>query len=771
MRTFFTYFLYNTLLLAASPLLFAYFLRRALRDPRYWRHAGERLGKIPPQFRRTAHGAIWLHAVSVGEVLSAVALIRALRENEPNAPVFVSTTTLAGRSMAEEKLAGLADGVFFAPFDFRFAVKRVLSTLRPSLLIVMETEIWPNLYRETRLTGCSLAVVNGRISDRAMPRYRSWRWFFRSILEQPQDLYVQSAQDQQRYLELGAPAARVRLAGNLKFDFEPNAKPLATPLSRFLMELSPSETWIAASTMPPLEPGDIDEDDAVIKAFQELAPQHPGLLLILAPRRPERFDLAAAKLEAARVPFVRRSNLPSSLELPGVLLLDTMGELAATFAVADVVFVGGSLAHRGGHNIIEPACFGKAIITGPNNQNFAAIHREFAANRAVEVVAEPQALAPAVHELLVNLTARRDMGRRAQVVAESKRGVARRLASALAELRGRSVPRSPQPLISRILLGPLAALWAAGARKAKPGAARLQTPVVSIGGITMGGAGKTPFAIWLSEQLCLRKHRAAILTRGYGRRTPHEIVFVARGMSAPVDLTGDEAQIFVRRMCADIGIGSDRHTTGQLVERETNPDVFVLDDGFQHRKLARDVDIVLIDALDPFGGGSVFPLGRLREPLHKVVHASMFVLTRVEPGRPTIGIREELARINPSAPVFESRVDVRGWKGHTPSGAVAAFCGLGNALTFWETLESLGLEIRYRWSFDDHHRYSPTDLRRLRYWARKLGLDCIVTTEKDVMNLPDGAEEVLRPLKLCWLEISVAVDRPEELMSQVLSQL
>ena len=187
-------------------------------------------------------------------------------------PIYVSTTTLAGRATADQKLAGLADGVFFAPLDYRSMVRRVLRRLRPALVVVLETEIWPNLYRESKRAGASLMIVNGRISDRALPRYRRWRGFFRHVLCWPDAILAQSEEDARRFVIAGAPPDRVRVAGNLKYDFTPPASGIAPEIARFLDRIGPREIWIAASTMAPMTAGDVDEDDAVLAAFPRAKP-------------------------------------------------------------------------------------------------------------------------------------------------------------------------------------------------------------------------------------------------------------------------------------------------------------------------------------------------------------------------------------------------------------------------------------------------------------------------------------------------------------------
>ena len=724
---------------------------------------------------QTPAGAIWLHAVSVGEVLSSVELLRRLRERLPRAPLYVSTTTLAGRAIAEQKLAGLADGVFFAPLDYCFAVRRVLRALRPRALVVLETEIWPNLYREARRAGCALLIVNARISDRAEPRYRRARALFRQALALPQAILAQDEISCRRFLALGAPPETTRVAGNLKYDFRPGAAEPPREVRELLDRIRPDEIWIAASTMPPAAAGDPDEDEVVLEAFRRLAPKHPRLLLILVPRKPERFDTSAEMLARAGVPFLRRSALApgAALPLPGVLLLDSMGELNSLFSAADVVFMGGSLARRGGHNILEPAFFRRAIVVGPHMENFAAIAERFAAAEAVRGIRTGEELAGAIHSLLVDPSARAALGERAYELARSEGGATARAVDAIEAHYWRALPRAVPP--ARRLLAPLSRLWIAGGRlKRRRDLARrvrLATPVISIGGITAGGAGKSPLVLWLAKRLYEAGCRPAILTRGYRRRSPERRTIVAPGETPPASQTGDEAQAFVRAGFAPLGIGADRAGAGRVLEERFHPGVFLLDDGFQHARLERTLDIVALDALDPFGGGAAIPVGRLREPLEALARAQIIVLTHVEPGQRTDGILEAVRRYNPEAPVFTSRLAPERWEPAPPPAAAAAFCGLGNPASFWQTLDAMGLRPLLRRAFSDHHRYTADELRRLALDARAAGAEALLTTEKDFANLPEGWRQAVHPLTVCRLHIRMEVDRAGEFEAAVLAVL
>jgi tetraacyldisaccharide 4'-kinase len=759
------YFLYNLALLLAAPAISLYFLVRVRKDRRYARAFSERLGKLPFSPEVTPAAPIWLHAVSVGEVLSAVEVIRRLRAQYPAAPVYVSVTTVAGHELGEQKLHGLCAGLFYAPIDYRWCVRRVLRRLRPALVVILETEIWPNLYREVKRTDAALVIVNARISDRALPQYRRFRWFFRGALSWPDSIFAQSGRDRERFIAAGATPARIEVAGNLKYDFTPDSSRVAD-ISEFIRRAGADEVWIAASTMPPADASDLDEDEAVIAAFRELIPDHGRLLLILVPRRPERFDVAAAKLEAAGLPFARRSRLDAGtrLELPGVLLLDTIGELSRTFVEADVVFMGGSLARRGGHNLLEPAFYSKPVIAGPHMENFADIAAEFRSAGAMVEIGSARELAKAVHDALAHPAARERIGTAARRLAEAKRGVADSVVARLLELYFRSVPSRPGPAV----LAACSALWATGTRldrrRKMAGQRRLSKRVISIGNITTGGSGKTPVAQWLADALAGRGLRPAILTRGYRRRTPEANAVMPAGAQVPTDLTGDEAQIYLRNGAADLGIGTDRFAVGRIVEDRLDPDVFVLDDGFQHWLLHRDVDVVLIDALDPFGGCRLIPEGRLREPLESLSRADVFVITRCDPCVRTDAIESILRAHNERAPIFRSRIVPKRWV-DVASGAgfdiaerkftsVAAFCGLANPSSFWRTLDALGVAAPLRWDFSDHHVYCPAELRRLAAHAVVMGGDALVTTEKDAMNLPAIACD----LRVYYLEIGVEMD-------------
>ncbi len=296
--------------------------------------------------------------------------------------------------------------------------------------------------------------------------------------------------------------------------------------------------------------------------------------------------------------------------------------------------------------------------------------------------------------------------------------------------------------------------------------------MISVGGLAVGGSGKTPLVLWLAERLKERGTQPAILTRGYRRRAAEPHTVIAPGERAPAERTGDEAQIYVRAAVGPLGIGADRAAVGRLIEERFAPEVFLLDDGFQHWRLARSLDIVVLDALDPFGGGAPIPLGRLRESLAALARADAIVVTRTAPGESIAAIEARVRKYNAKAPVFQSRVAARGWRDAAGEAVslpprVAAFCGLGNPDSFWRTLRELSVAPVWRRAFGDHHRYTRQELAGMAAEARAAGAEALVTTEKDAANLGAGWREALDGLAVLWLEIGIEIDQAEALVNLV----
>jgi 3-deoxy-D-manno-octulosonic-acid transferase len=494
----------------------------------------------------------------------------------------------------------------------------------------------------------------------------------------------------------------------------------------------------------------------------------PGWKLILAPRKPDRFDEAAHLIDRRGLLFSRRSKGESGGD---ILLLDTIGELSGLFPLADAVFMGGSLADRGGHNILEPAFFAKPIVVGPHMENFREIAEEFRKAGAFIEITAPAELA----EATLRAAADPALGLRAQACAESNRGAVDRALHEIAAVYDSAVPRYRRSLPGCLWLWPFAQLWRLFRRRPTRVQIALGVPVTSVGNITVGGTGKTPLVLYIARYLKSIGHRPGILMRGHGRSSPHKELALEPSAEASVVHTGDEAQIFLRSGIAPVGVGADRISTGRLLREKYSVDALILDDGFQGLRLARDRDIVLIDAMNPFGNEALVPLGRLREPMSALRRASAFVITRAECNRPTAGIERRLRDCNPDAPIFRSRIVPQEWVdefsgGTYPAGALPykkslAFCGLGNPESFWKTLEQLGIQPQEKLEYDDHHRYTGRELQRMGLLVKALGLDALITTEKDVVNLCESAAATVAPAKILWLKIGIEIDREAEFLA------
>ncbi len=380
------YLFYRVLLAMGFALALPYYLWKGRGTGKYLRTFRERMGRFAAPAPAVVPGGIWIHAVSVGEVLAARPLVAALRERFPGRSVFVSTTTVTGNAVAQKSLRDV-EALFYAPFDFTGPVQRVLDRLQPALLVLVETEIWPNLIHEARRRGTRIALVNGRISPRSFPRYRLVRSLLRRVLAEVDLFLMQGDAHAARIRDLGAPADRVHVTGNLKFDAL-EAPRTAEALSR-LVEAGDRPLLVAGSTVS-------GEEALVLEAYRAIRERVPDAGLIVAPRHPERFAEVPALVEAAGFRCVRRTTLaPGGFADGSVLVLDTLGELAQVYPLATVVFVGGSLVPAGGHNVLEAAVAGKAVVVGPHMENFQEIADQFRAEGAlVQVASGAEGAAP-----------------------------------------------------------------------------------------------------------------------------------------------------------------------------------------------------------------------------------------------------------------------------------------------------------------------------------------------------------------------------------------
>jgi 3-deoxy-D-manno-octulosonic-acid transferase len=424
--------LYSWLTRALVPAAFAVVLGRGLRDRSYWQHLRERFGWGP----QAAEPGIWLHAVSLGEVTAAATLVRALRARHPGLPFVLSTATPTGRARARALFGDEID-IRFLPYDTPGSVARFLSRIRPRVAIIMETELWPNLLHECRLRRIPTVLASARITARSVARYRRFGSLFAEAVAGVTVIAAQSAADVERFVAVGADPERTHPVGNVKFDLEipdslrEQGRALRTAFG------SSRPVWIAGSTHG-------GEEEQLLDAHEKLGVDQPDVLLLLVPRHPQRFDSVAALLTRRAVRFERRSRAAVVRPDAQVLLVDSVGELAALYAAADVAFVGGSLVPIGGHNVLEPAALGIPVIVGPYNANGGNIARLLVECGGAVQVADAFTLADALRRFFADPSARAQAGAHGRAFVELHRGSVGRLLSLIDPLLGRhSAPPPP----------------------------------------------------------------------------------------------------------------------------------------------------------------------------------------------------------------------------------------------------------------------------------------------------------------------------------------
>jgi 3-deoxy-D-manno-octulosonic-acid transferase len=433
--------IYSLILTIIFIALLPYFVYQILVNGKYLSNLRERLGLLPDSLKSDARSTIWLHAVSVGETLTALSLVKALHARFPAHRLIISTTTATGQAVARSKITE-ADGFCYFPFDWKFSVRRVLNTIDPQILILMESELWLNCLSECRKRKIPVVVANGRISDRSFARSQKLGLFVRRLYNLVTRFEMQSQVDALRAVKLGAPAERVNVSGNIKYDIgKAGESPKTAETANFLdkiFALNSTPLIVAGSTSD-------GEEELILSVFKQLR-NTIGLertRLLIAPRHPERFDEVARLLDSSGLKYARRStsNLPDKITRSvDVILLDSIGELAAIYQFASVVFVGGSLVMKGGHNILEPALYAKPVVVGPHMENFREITKEFLRRDALIQLpkANDRALVDELKLALVDLLNDREralkLGENARRSVEENRGATARTVEAVAGL-------------------------------------------------------------------------------------------------------------------------------------------------------------------------------------------------------------------------------------------------------------------------------------------------------------------------------------------------
>lgn len=416
--------LYSFCFTVGFILALPYFLYQGFLHKKYFAGLRQRFGFLPTELSRQPEGSIWVHAVSVGEFLAILPLLKALQQEWPDKTLVVSTTTLTGQKLAQEKLVDIAK-VFYFPLDWGFAVRRCLRVVRPSLILIVETEIWPNFLRTCRLAGIPVLLINGRLSDKSIASYRKITWFMKPILRDFSFCLMQTPEDRHRLISLGAPLEKVDVVGNIKYDLHApeNIEQISNSYRQLFGLNSSHFIIVAGSTMA-------GEEEIVLAAFRKLTETFPASKLILAPRHPHRVREVEGIITSFGFPFKKRTDFTfeGRAEVDcAVILLDTMGELGTIYSMADAVFVGGSLVPRGGHNIMEPALFEKPILFGPDMNNFREIASYFVDRQAAFLVPDSAGLAGRLIELVQDPLLRKQLGMRAGEILAQNRGATRKI--------------------------------------------------------------------------------------------------------------------------------------------------------------------------------------------------------------------------------------------------------------------------------------------------------------------------------------------------------
>jgi 3-deoxy-D-manno-octulosonic-acid transferase len=412
--------LYEVFLYLVFLVTLPFFLALGVMRGKYLSNFPERMG-----FYKGKPGAhdLWIHAVSVGETLASRSVVNEIARLRPGTSIVFTTTTITGQHQARRLFPDAT--VTYFPFDFTFAVRRFLRHHRPHTFATMETEIWPNVTRIARKDGMGLILANGRISDRSFPRYRAFRSVLKTILGRYDRILAREQTDHDRFIAIGAPAEIVETSGNVKFDYEPDASPLEIAPA-FERLVAGRKVIVVGSTME-------GEDEMLLPVLEQLIATR-NLFVVLAPRKPERFELVAALLSSTAIPFARRTELTSDSAPANLLLLDSLGELARIYRYASLAFVGGSLMPTGGHNPIEPAAKGIPVLYGPYMSNFREIAQKFLQAQAAVEVDSAESFGQTVERFLDDEALRSAWGERARETVRVNRGASERTARRIVEL-------------------------------------------------------------------------------------------------------------------------------------------------------------------------------------------------------------------------------------------------------------------------------------------------------------------------------------------------
>jgi len=780
---------------------------------------------------------IWIHGADVGEIVATSPLVKEIKKIMPERKVLVSVFTVGGFNMAKQILKE-ADAIIYFPLDLVWVAESVVRRINPGIFLPVETELWPNFLRAIRERNTPVMMVNGRISKRSVKTYRYLLGIWWDMLSTVSRFCMQSSIDANYITYLGADPQKVFVTGNTKFD-QTYAEVTPEKLAAYRMELG-----LGADAFPVIVAGSTHspEEKDVLTSFSELCKQYPKARLIIAPRQTRRVDEIKRLVSKFGYETGFRSKLKNlngtRPEYP-VVLLDTIGELGSIYVVADIVFVGGSLmGHGGGHNVLEPAAHAKPILVGPGMESFKDSYMLLTKAGACRTVQNAAGLAKAFLDIAGDDALRKKMGEASLQVFRENRGAALNTMHYLTDLLEKAVVpsadtkdypvntrnfdaggvglkyralsiryifhpgRAPErPWYVSILLGFLRCLsyvygfglrlnlwlYKAGILSAR----KLDCCVISIGNITVGGTGKTPTAQRVAMTIKNMGYRVAVLNRGYRAHWDKPIGVVSDGEKIYMTSyeAGDEAYLMAKTMPGvPVVIGRNRDVTGSYAVEKLHAEVIIMDDGFQHWQLKRDMDIVLLDTQNLFGNGVLLPGGAMREPLSHLNRADILLFTRSDRSSQLTrtSLEESVRRYNKTAPIVESIhhtkefVEIADWyKGNQEKPVsmeelkgkrVMVFSAIGNPLSFEQNVSGCGLDIVEAIRYPDHHDFDMTEMQYIGERARELKADALITTGKDAVKIPTEFIYFNHEIPLYVMNMDIMIIRNEEIFDSKLKE-
>ena len=835
------YLIYNLLLIVVFILfVLPYYTYRLFTEKGFSRRFRQSLGRVHNKEieKVMRKDCIWIHGASVGEIVATSPLVKQIRQEMPDRPILVSAFTVGGYNMAKQIIPE-ADAIIFFPLDLPFVAESMVKRIHPGIFMPVETELWPNFLRAIRERHIPVMMVNGRISEKSVKTYRYLYGIWDDMLSTVSRFCMQSSIDADYISSLGADKNKIFVTGNTKFD-QTYAEVTPEDYSRYKEELGLNNTYpiiMAGSTHP-------GEEKALFDAFKKVREKYADARLVIAPRKVNRADEISKLASTYGFETGYRSKMLENSALRKeypVVLLDTIGELGRIYAIGDVVFVGGSLCKTGGHNVLEPAAHAKPIIVGPNMQNFKDSYSLLSKVGACKMVNNVAELASEMLDIIGNDERREKMGAASLQVIKENRGAdirsihylkelldltsvpAREYASYPINTRGINdegggglrhsdaiiqyiyqIAYGPEtPFYGWLILGFLRgcsylyeygvrlklAMYDMGIKKKE----KLDCCVISIGNITVGGTGKTPTAQKMADLIKRMGYRVVILNRGYRSHWDKEIGVVSDGNKIFMTAyeAGDEAYLMAKTLPGiPVVIGKNRAITGKYAVEKLNAEVIIMDDGYQHWHLERDLDVVLVDTLNMFGNGCVLPRGMLREPLENLNRGDLFLLTKTDQSSilSRMQLRKTIGKYNSKAPVVESVhhpknfVEIADWyKGITQNHLelselegknVMVFSAIGNPSSFEQTLSGIGLNIKEAVRYPDHHDYGMLEMQYILERASSHNAVAMITTSKDAVKIPTEFIYSSREIPLYILNMDIQVtDGFEEFKECVLNAI